>query len=82
MLDAAWTKIPADKMTPIFQKPGRREIFQRDCEPKHTVKITQELLKKKKGGGTWPGYGQQAWCDSCQGGFSLSSNILGGKRKD
>lgn len=38
-------------MTPIFQKPGRREIFQRDCEPKHTVKITQELLKKKKKGG-------------------------------
>ena len=41
------TKIQADKMTPSLQKLGRRGIFQRDDNPKHTSKITEEFLQKK-----------------------------------
>ena len=43
-----YTKILADKMTPSLQKLGRRGIFQHDNNPKHTAKIMQEFLKKKK----------------------------------
>ena len=43
-----YTKILADKMTPSLQKFGRRGVFQHNNDPKHTAKITQEFLKKKK----------------------------------
>ena len=50
-----YTKILADKMTPSLQKLGRRGIFQHDNNPKHTAKIMQEFLKKKKVKTmTWP----------------------------
>ena len=48
------TKVLADKMTSL-QKLGIRGIFQHDNDPKHTAKITQEfLMKKKVQTMTWP----------------------------
>uniref|UniRef100_A0A3P8TCL6 Uncharacterized protein n=1 Tax=Amphiprion percula TaxID=161767 RepID=A0A3P8TCL6_AMPPE len=42
------SKILADKMTPSQQKLARREIIQRDSDPKRSAKVIQEFLKKKK----------------------------------
>ena len=43
-----FTKILADKMTPSLQNLGRQEYSSMITKPKHTAKITQEFLKKKK----------------------------------
>lgn len=43
-----YTEILADKMIPSLQNLGRRGTFQGNNNPKHTAKITGELLKKKK----------------------------------
>lgn len=43
-----YTKIVADKMATSLQRLNRRGIFQHDNELKHTKKITNEFLRKKK----------------------------------
>uniref|UniRef100_A0A3Q1BYU5 Tc1-like transposase DDE domain-containing protein n=1 Tax=Amphiprion ocellaris TaxID=80972 RepID=A0A3Q1BYU5_AMPOC len=48
MTACGYVKILSDKMTPSMQKFDKPGIFQHDNNPRHTAKITQEFLWRKK----------------------------------